>query len=87
MTDPTVRQIGIPWPFEVEAGRLHNAPDFRWERTSRPAGLARTIRALKPDVLHTLELQHAAYLALERARDLGPQVAKLLAASTQRVAR
>lgn len=43
----------------------------RWaDRANR---LARTIRSLRPDVLHTMEFQHAAYLALD-ARERMPAV-------------
>lgn len=78
-TDPTVRQTGIPWPFKVGAARLHSSLDCHWDRTCRAARLARTIRVLKPDVLHTLEMQHAAYLTLEsrermRGREFPPWI-------------
>ena len=37
----------------------------------RPRRLARVIRALKPDVVHSLEFQSAGYLCLEAYRELG----------------
>ncbi|HEV2707700.1 MAG TPA: glycosyltransferase [Pyrinomonadaceae bacterium] len=59
---PSVRVVGA-WPFtrgsylaKRIAGKL--APT-RVERTRR---LARTIRDLRPDIVHSLEIQHAGYL-------------------------
>ncbi len=43
-----------------------------WRR-DRARFLAATIRRLKPDLVHTLEMQHAAYLMLDACRYLGPR--------------
>lgn len=65
------------WPFPSGAWRVN-----RWRRNDllsreyrdpslRVRKLADTIRQLKPDLIHTLETQHAGYLALEARRRLG----------------
>ena len=43
----------------------------RMSRTNRAARLARVISRLRPDVVHSLEMQHAAYVTLESRRLLG----------------
>jgi glycosyltransferase involved in cell wall biosynthesis len=65
------------WPFEAGAWRVN-----RWRRDGllsreyrtpswRADHLAATLRRLKPDLVHTLETQHAGYLALEARERLG----------------
>ena len=67
--DPSVRQTGLWWPFRRGATRVRDAlerlsPDL----TSRPARLARAIRRLRPDIVHSLEMQRAGYLTLENRK-------------------
>jgi Glycosyl transferase 4-like/Glycosyl transferases group 1 len=60
---PSVRQTGIWWPFR--RGRTRLTQLIRGCGATRAAMLIRTIRNLKPDVIHTLEMQRAGYLTLE----------------------
>lgn len=62
--DPTVRQQGIAWPLPRGSVRLAWTLE-RVPLMSRSARLARVIASLRPDVLHSLEMQHAAYLTLD----------------------
>jgi glycosyltransferase involved in cell wall biosynthesis len=64
--DLSVRQRGLWWPFRrgpegIEARLARLAP----EKLSRAASLARTIRRLRPDVVHSLEVITGGYLALD----------------------
>ncbi len=68
--DPSVRQRGIRWPLPRGSVRLEWALE-RGRRTNRAARLTRVISSLRPDVVHSLEMQHAAYLTLESRRLLG----------------
>jgi glycosyltransferase involved in cell wall biosynthesis len=63
-TDPSVRLVGA-WPLPRGAHFAKRAVR-RWSpaRADRAQRLARVIRRLKPDLVHTMEIQHAAYLAL-----------------------
>jgi len=54
--DRSVRIVGV-WPWH----RLSDVP-FRLLRPLIPAWLALVIRWLKPDIVHSLEIQHAGYL-------------------------
>ncbi len=68
---PNVRVVGA-WPLRRGAhlGRRavgHFAPS--WVDNARQ--LARTIRALRPDIIHSLEMQHAGYLTLDARNYLG----------------
>jgi len=70
-SDPTTNRKGIYWPFRRGAGRLKQiserlAPSLATES----ARLARTIRSLKPDIIHVLEMQSSGYLILEAKRKL-----------------
>lgn len=62
---PSVRQSNLRWPFQrgrLRLGRvLQRLPG---EPMSAPARLARLIRKLKPDIVHSMEMQHGAYLTL-----------------------
>jgi Glycosyl transferases group 1/Glycosyl transferase 4-like len=69
---PSVRQAGIPWPFPRGGGRLAQilgrvVPNSM----SQQARLARTIRAVKPDIIHVLEMQRAGYLLLGARNHMG----------------
>jgi len=68
--DPSVRQRGIRWPLPRGSVRLEWTLE-RLSRTNRAARLARLISRLRPDVVHSLEMQHAAYLTHESRRLLG----------------
>lgn len=69
--NPTVRLAG-PYPLRRGAGLLQWAADRAFpQRMSRPARLASLIRRLKPDIVHTLGVQHAGYLMLEARPMLG----------------
>ena len=56
--DPSVRVRGV-WPFKKGA-RLFNKPFLQYSSYL----LAALIWWLKPDVVHTMEIQHAGYIAL-----------------------
>src|ERR1700694_1127575 len=61
-----VNRKGLPWPIlqgraKIKAIRKRAAP----ERAVDSARLAQTIRLLKPDILHALEMQRAGYLTLD----------------------
>jgi hypothetical protein len=61
--DASVGQTGIWWPFP--RGRTRLTQLIRGVGATRAAMLTRTIRNLKPDLIHTLEMQRAGYLTLE----------------------
>lgn len=63
--DPSVKVRGV-WPFRRATGAV-GLPAFRFA----PRALAEVIRRFKPDVVHTLEVQHAGYLALAARELLG----------------
>ena len=70
--DAGVRLRGVPWPVRKGAVRL------QWTVEALPgmspaARLARAIRRVRPDAVHAMEMQHAAYLTLEARRLLGPE--------------
>jgi glycosyltransferase involved in cell wall biosynthesis len=62
--DSGIRQTGLRWPLPRGKGRaerlLNNSP----LQLDRAARLARVIRSLKPDIVHTMEMQRAGYLTL-----------------------
>jgi hypothetical protein len=67
--DPSVRVAGL-WPWRRGAyAAARFAARFTAGPAARAAALARTIRRLKPDLVHSIEMQRAAYLTLE-AREL-----------------
>lgn len=65
-------KVAGEWPFRRGAFTVE-----RWLQrhhrswTDRAWQLARTIRRLKPDIVHSLEMQHAGYLTLASRRWLG----------------
>jgi len=68
-----VRQTGLAWPFR--RGRTRTLAALRrlaHGRLDQGARLARTIRDLQPDIVHSLEMQRAGYLTLEAREELGP---------------
>ncbi|MBW3608347.1 MAG: glycosyltransferase family 4 protein [Actinobacteria bacterium] len=68
--DPSVRQRGVPWPLPRGWARLEWVLE-RVPRANRAARLARLISSLRPDLVHSLEMQHGGYLTLESRRLLG----------------
>lgn len=64
--DPTVRETGLWWPFKRGTTRIGNVLE-RWSPgfTARSSRLARVIRRIKPEIIHSLEIQHAGYLTLD----------------------
>lgn len=69
--DRSVRQRGVPWPLRRGSVRLGWALE-RLPRMARAARLARVISSIAPDVVHSLEMQHAGYLTLESRAFLPP---------------
>lgn len=61
-TDPTVAFRGV-LPFRTSQNRLEWLVHRSWPRW-KVAALASVIRLLKPDIVHSLEFQHAGYLTL-----------------------
>ena len=68
--DHSVHQRGIRWPLPRGSVRLEWTLE-RMSRTNRAARLARVISRLRPDIVHSLEMQHSAYVTLESRRLLG----------------
>ncbi len=69
--DPSVRLRGL-WHTDKGAGRLkyyfsHAFPNTLIDRATWLAGI---VRWLRPDVVHSLETQHAGYLTLEARRKI-----------------
>jgi hypothetical protein len=67
---PTVRSRGLPFPTErlanyARRGMISLAPDYRHGL------LARLVKRLQPDIVHSLEIQAAGYLALSAKQRLG----------------
>ena len=60
---PTVRQTGLSWP--LPRGRRRTTAVLQsFDYFKQPARLARVIRELKPDLIHSLEMQRCSYLTL-----------------------
>jgi glycosyltransferase involved in cell wall biosynthesis len=69
--DSSVRQVGLWWPFRRGTTLLQRmlarlSPDL----VARSARLARAIRHFRPDIVHSMEMQHASYLTLESRKIL-----------------
>ncbi len=59
----TVRQTGLNWP--LPRGRRRTTAVLQsFDYFNQPARLARAIRELKPDLIHSLEMQRCSYLTL-----------------------
>ena len=59
----TVRQTGLSWP--LPRGRRQTMAALQnFDYFKQPARLARVIRELKPDLIHSLEMQRCSYLTL-----------------------
>lgn len=61
-----LRRFSLPFYRDVQAGRIRQ----RASTKHKDAALRRVIRRIKPDIIHTLEFQHAGYMAL-RAKKRG----------------
>jgi len=65
----TVRQTGLTWPLRrgsrSAATLIQNFDHFK-----QPARLSRLIRSLRPDVIHSLEMQRCGYLTLMSRKQL-----------------
>lgn len=59
-----VMQRGLPFPSYPAAFLFRRAIERYWPRF-RALQLGRAIRRIKPDMIHSLEIQHAGYLTLE----------------------
>jgi glycosyltransferase involved in cell wall biosynthesis len=71
---PSVRQVGY-WPIAHKSTVIKFAIKFiasRWfpDRTSPAWTLAQLIKTLKPDVIHSHEIQHAGYLMVDALKYL-----------------
>ena len=66
---PTVRQTGLSWPLP-HGRRSATALIQNFDHFKQPARLARLIRSLRPDVIHSLEMQRCGYLTLMSRKQL-----------------
>ncbi len=66
-----VHQKGIYWPLPRGIARIKQISDLLAPNiATQSARLARTIRSLKPDIVHVLEMQSSGYLMLEAMKSL-----------------
>jgi len=65
----SVRQTGLIWPLHRGRARTTDALQ-RLDYLKQPARLARMIRTLKPDIIHSLEMQRCGYLTLASRKEL-----------------
>jgi len=65
----TVRQTGLTWPLP-RGTRSATALIQNFDHFKQPARLARLIRSLRPDVIHSLEMQRCGYLTLMSRKHL-----------------
>lgn len=63
----SVRVAGL-WPWRKGAYRMTRLAERLGLRRDRARLLAKTIELLRPNVVHSLEMQHAAYLTLDARR-------------------
>jgi len=68
----TVRQTGLSWPLP-RGRRSATALIQNFDHFKQPARLARLIRSLRPDVIHSLEMQRCGYLTLTSRKQLNGQ--------------
>jgi hypothetical protein len=58
--DPSVRQATLRWPFQRGRMRIHKLSQrLPGDPLSEPARLARLIRRLKPDIVHSMDIRGA----------------------------
>src|SRR5919199_1847107 len=68
--DPSVQLRGV-WPLQRGSGLISYLA-LRYQALSfSPWGLAKLIRWLKPDIVHSMEIQHAGYLTSAARAKLG----------------
>jgi glycosyltransferase involved in cell wall biosynthesis len=65
----SVRQTGLHWPLQ-RGRRRTTALLQHFDYFKQPARLARVIRDLQPDLIHSLEMQRCSYLMLESRKQL-----------------
>lgn len=68
--DPSMRSRGLALPSErlanyVRRGMIHVSPHYRVRQ------LTRLVNRLRPDIVHSLEIQAGGYLALQARQELG----------------
>lgn len=63
--DASVKQTGLAWPLSRGRARAQRMAERLLSVASSAVRLARLIQELKPDIVHSLEMQHAGYLTLE----------------------
>lgn len=74
--DPSVRTVDDYWPWggwPLPFGKHRVRRFMQWRNPAwrdRTWRLAQTIRKLQPDIVHSLEIQHAGYATLEARRQL-----------------
>lgn len=68
----TVRQTGLSWPLP-RGRRSATALIQNFDHFKQSARLARLIRSLRPDVIHSLEMQRCGYLTLTSRKQLNGQ--------------
>jgi glycosyltransferase involved in cell wall biosynthesis len=68
----TVRQTGLTWPLR-RGRRKATALIQNFDHFKQPARLARLIHSLRPDVIHSLEMQRCGYLTLMSRKQLNGQ--------------
>ena len=68
----TVRQTGLSWPLP-RGRRSATALIQNFDHFKQPARLARLIRSLRPDVIHSLEMQRCGYLTFTSRKQLNGQ--------------
>src|SRR6185295_14209891 len=74
-SDKGVHQKGFYWPLPRGVARIRQVAQLiAPRRASQAARLARTIKALRPDIVHVLEMQAAGYLTLEAKQQLNGDV-------------
>lgn len=59
---PELKRLGVPWPFKRGISAAFNSLEAHVPGLAPAQRLARTIRHLKPDLVHVLHMQHAGYL-------------------------
>ncbi len=70
--DPGLSQRGLPWPFRMGAKAIEDALARQFPtRFTRAAALARVIRQVKPDIIHSLEINSAGAMTLAARQSAG----------------
>jgi hypothetical protein len=70
--DPSLVQTGWWFPFDKGRTRFSAGLEKMWpNKFSQSSRLVSKIQKIKPDIVHSLEIQHAGYLTLEAREKLG----------------